>query len=87
LALFLFQNLGRLLSRQYLQGQLWGTQMADAITRTLDTHISPIRSKLNLRPENGFHLVSVYGYGYRLEVTWEITINSVLKSAVLYRRS
>ena len=67
LALYLFQNLGRLLSRQHLQEQLWGTQMSDVITRTLDTHISSIRSKLNLRPENGFHLVSVYGYGYRLE--------------------
>ena len=67
LALFLFQNIGRLLSRQHLQEQLWGTQMTDVITRTLDTHISAVRNKLSLHPENGYHLVSVYGYGYRLE--------------------
>ncbi|MFT5371611.1 MAG: two-component system response regulator RegX3 [Lysobacterales bacterium] len=36
-------------------------------TRTVDTHISRIRSKLNLRPENGWQLSSVYHYGYRLE--------------------
>lgn len=67
LALYLFQNLGRLLSRQHLQEQLWGTQMTDVITRTLDTHISAVRNKLSLHPEHGYHLVSIYGYGYRLE--------------------
>lgn len=67
LALFLFQNLGRLLSRQHLQEQLWGTQMTDVITRTLDTHISAVRNKLSLHLENGYQLVSIYGYGYRLE--------------------
>lgn len=68
LALFLFQNIGRKLSRQYLQERLWGTQMSDGITRTLDTHVSAVRNKLSLQPENGYHLVSLYGYGYRLEI-------------------
>jgi DNA-binding response OmpR family regulator len=67
LALFLFQNLGRLLSRQHLQEQVWGTQVTDVNSRSLDTHISSIRNKLHLRPENGYHLISVYGFGYRLE--------------------
>jgi len=67
LALFLFQNLGRLLSRQHIQEKIWGTQITDVNSRSLDTHISSIRNKLGLRPENGYHLISVYGFGYRLE--------------------
>lgn len=67
LALFLFRNMGRLLSRQHLQEKIWGTQISIVNSRSLDTHISSIRNKLFLHPENGYHLRSVYGFGYRLE--------------------
>jgi DNA-binding response OmpR family regulator len=30
-------------------------------------HVSRIRSKLNLRSDNGYRLQTVFGYGYRLE--------------------
>lgn len=66
LALLLFRNLQRALSRTYIFDALWGRR-PDLPTRTLDAHISKIRSKLNLRPENGYKLVPVYAYGYRLE--------------------
>ncbi|MFM7341444.1 MAG: helix-turn-helix domain-containing protein, partial [Betaproteobacteria bacterium] len=66
LAYLLFSRLGELLSRKYLQESVWGGQ-ADAVSRTLDTHISRLRVKLDLRPENGFRLSSVYSLGYRLE--------------------
>ena len=69
LALFLFQNVGRLISRQHLLEQIWGDMAPELNSRTLDTHISAVRNKLQLRPENGYHLVSVYGFGYRMENT------------------
>lgn len=68
LVLFLFQNLGRLLSRGHLLEAVWGLS-ANIPTRTLDTHISRIRKKLDLHPANGFRLVPAYNYGYRLERT------------------
>jgi DNA-binding response OmpR family regulator len=66
LALMLFQNLDRPLSRAYLLDKIWGVS-PDLQTRTLDAHVSRIRSKLRLRPEAGYRLAPVYSYGYRLE--------------------
>ena len=66
LALFLFQNLGRLLSREHLREAVWGLG-AETPSRSLDTHISRLRTKLDLRPANGFLLSAIYGLGYRLE--------------------
>lgn len=65
LAQFLFSNVGRLLSRDQLMTEIWGTDVIES--RTLVTHISQIRRKLELRPENGFRLLPVYSLGYRLE--------------------
>lgn len=66
LAQCLFAHLGQLLSRAYLMQTVWGHD-ADLPTRTLDTHVSAVRSKLGLRPERGYRLSAVYGHGYRLE--------------------
>jgi DNA-binding response OmpR family regulator len=66
LACYLFQNPGRLLSRVHLLEAIWGLQ-AEIDTRTVDTHVSRIRRKLKVYPENGWEIISVYGYGYRLE--------------------
>lgn len=66
LTLLLFRNRNRALSRAYLMDSIWGIR-PDLPTRTLDAHISNVRTKLNLRPENGFKLTPIYSYGYRLE--------------------
>jgi two-component system, OmpR family, response regulator RegX3 len=66
LTLYLFRNMGRLLSRGHILETVWGTT-AELNTRTVDTHISRIRNKLGLVPENGWKLSAVYQHGYRLE--------------------
>jgi two-component system, OmpR family, response regulator RegX3 len=66
LALALFRHLGRAVSRDYLHSSIWGHNVA-LESRTLDVHISRVRSKLGLNPESGWRLATVYGYGYRLE--------------------
>ncbi|HKX42828.1 MAG TPA: response regulator transcription factor [Burkholderiaceae bacterium] len=66
LALFLFQNLGRLLSRKHLLEAVWGIE-AEVSSRSLDTHISRLRTKLGLVPEQGYRLAAIYSVGYRLE--------------------
>lgn len=68
LALLLFHNLNRSLSRSYIFEAVWGGN-PDIQTRTVDTHISKVRAKLKLRAEHGFRVVPLYGYGYRLEPT------------------
>jgi len=68
LALFLFRNMGRLLSRDVVEQAVWGRAIG-AASRTLDTHMSRLRIKLALRPENGVRLTSVYSHGYRFEET------------------
>jgi len=45
---------------------VWASEV-EIPSRTMDTHVSRVRSKLQLRPENGFRLAPVYSYGYRLE--------------------
>jgi two-component system, OmpR family, response regulator RegX3 len=62
----LFRNIGRLLSRGHLQETVWG-RTGDLATRTVDTHVSQVRKKLDLRPESGYRVVPIYNYGYRLE--------------------
>ncbi len=66
LAEFLFRNNGRILSRDHILEQVWGHR-AGLNTRTVDTHISRLRSKLQLGPENGWRLTGIYHHGYRLE--------------------
>ena len=66
LALYFFQNLEHILTRESLTKVVW--RIAPGIdTRTVDAHVSVLRKKLRLSKEYGLLLTSVYGRGYRLE--------------------
>lgn len=66
LAKLFFDNPHRPLSRGYILHTVWNS-VADLPTRTLDMHVSRIRTKLVLKPENGYRLQTIFGFGYRLE--------------------
>jgi len=66
LAVFFLRNVGRVLSRRKIVDSVWGSTV-DVTSRTLDTHVSRVRTKLWLTQDNHWHLGAVYGHGYRLE--------------------
>jgi len=66
LARMLFENLDRPLSRAGIIARIWNSR-PDPYSRTLDMHISRVRNKLQLKPERGVSLKTIFGYGYRLE--------------------
>ena len=66
LAVLLFRNLERLMSRGHLQEAVWG-HGNELATRSVDTHVSQVRRKLGLRGEYGFRVAAIYNYGYRLK--------------------
>jgi DNA-binding response OmpR family regulator len=68
LAAFLFRRHGRIVSREALLENVWNMN-ASVSTRTVDTHVSRLRKKLELNGENGWRLAAVYQHGYRLEQT------------------
>ncbi|MCY0388221.1 response regulator transcription factor [Robbsia sp. Bb-Pol-6] len=68
LALLLFRNQGRDLSRAYLVDGVWARESGPS-SRSLDTHVSRIRQKLSLHPEYGYQLSAIYSHGYRLDQT------------------
>jgi DNA-binding response OmpR family regulator len=72
LSVYLFQNPGKLLSRDHLLNKIWGLN-TDVDTRTVDTHISRLRKKLLLDGSKGWKLTPIYGYGYRFDRVDEAT--------------
>lgn len=73
LTVFLFHNIGRLLSRGHISESVWG-RSAEVQSRTVDTHVSRMRKKLEIGPARGVRLMPVYNFGYRLE---KVTIPDV----------
>jgi DNA-binding response OmpR family regulator len=67
LTAFFFRNAGRVVSRSHILEAIWGIDNAGVSTRTVDTHISRLRKKLQLNETNGWKLSAIYQHGYRLE--------------------
>lgn len=66
IAQLLFRNVSRTIAREQLFEAVWGRTDA-ALSRTLDSHISKLRSKLALKGNQGYRLSTLYGHGYRLD--------------------
>lgn len=66
-ALALFSNLGRIVSKDMLLKTIWGV-VDRKFDATLATYMSKLRSRLGLRAANGVVVSTIYNYGYRLEL-------------------
>lgn len=66
LAWLLMSHVGQTLSRAHIQGVIWGHSNA-AASRSLDTTLSRLRTKLDLAHNPHLRVKSVYGVGYRIE--------------------
>jgi len=61
---FLIQNAGRVIARSELLNNVWGYQDYPS-TRTVDNHIWKLRLKLEEKPDNPVHFLTVHGAGYK----------------------
>ena len=66
IAALFFQNIGQLISRERIMEEVWGRELM-MTSRTLDTHMSQVRTKLQLKLDNNVRLTTVYTIGYRLD--------------------
>lgn len=67
IAVLFFQNIGQLVSRERIMEDVWGRELI-MTSRTLDTHMSQVRTKLQLKLDNNVRLTTIYTIGYRLDV-------------------
>src|SRR5690606_37913446 len=62
---FLFERQGQPVSREEILNKIWGVE-ANPTNRTIDNFIVKLRKKIEKRPEKPEHILTVYGYGYKL---------------------
>ena len=67
LAWMLFANLGVRLSRDQISAAVWSTS-SEIADRTLEQHVYKVRKKLQLSPQTGVRLRTLYSMGYKLEL-------------------
>lgn len=78
LAALFFSKIGEVISRANLLELVWGIK-GDISTRTVDTHVSRLRRKLELDGRHGLRLRSVYQSGYRMETCQTNQLEEVAK--------
>jgi DNA-binding response OmpR family regulator len=63
LAMFLRES-GRVFTREQIIEHVWGREF-DGFDRSIDTHISNLRRKLNAACEEFQNIQTIYGVGYK----------------------
>jgi DNA-binding response OmpR family regulator len=62
---FLAERVGQPVSRDEILAKIWGLE-AGPTNRTVDNFIVKLRKKLERQPEKPKHILTVYGFGYKL---------------------
>ena len=63
----LFERAGQPVSREEILNKIWGVD-ANPSNRTIDNFIVKLRRKLEKHPDKPEHILTVYGFGYKLVV-------------------
>jgi DNA-binding response OmpR family regulator len=61
---YLLEHKGQVVSRDQLLSAVWGYDDG-AVSRTVDVHVAKLRKKLERRPDDPRHIVTVHGLGYK----------------------
>jgi DNA-binding response OmpR family regulator len=59
------ERAGQPVSREEILNKIWGVE-ANPTNRTIDNFIVKLRKKVERQPERPKHILTVYGYGYKL---------------------
>ena len=62
---FLYERKGQAVSRDELLDKIWGLE-ANPSNRTIDNFVVKLRKKLEKSPDKPVHILTVYGFGYKL---------------------
>jgi len=68
LLLFFVRNADRALTRDTILTEVWGYEFCSN-TRTIDSHVVKLRSKLEPDPRLPRHFLTVHGVGYRFRMS------------------
>ncbi|MDO5742231.1 response regulator transcription factor [Vagococcus lutrae] len=66
LLIYFMKRKGRIIDRDTLAQQLWEDELYQH-SRTIDIHISHLREKIEDAPKNPQYLITVRGFGYKLQ--------------------
>src|SRR5438270_19345 len=63
----LFERVGQPVSRDEMLSKIWGLE-AGPTNRTVDNFIVKLRKKIEASPDKPVHILTVYGFGYKLAI-------------------
>lgn len=66
LLVYFMQRKGRVIDRETLLNQIWNFDFTSQ-TRIVDVHISHLREKIEADPKNPKYLLTIRGFGYKLQ--------------------